>query len=142
MPRWNNEDKFFSWLITAEIPRELAEMLYYHCPEVSFMLGPGHVYGVERIIDENQSKEEYRKAGFFILASGPNGDPVVIDLLSAELRLVGYLPHENLWSSSSDKLRGLFIPVCSTIGEFFKAFEIDGDPKLPSDYYAAKEKRK
>ncbi len=38
-PRWSDEERFYEWLVKAEIPRELAEMLYAHAPEVTFMLG-------------------------------------------------------------------------------------------------------
>ena len=50
-PPWSDEEQFYAWLLASEIPRELAEMLYFHAPEVSFIFGPGHIAGVDYIIN-------------------------------------------------------------------------------------------
>lgn len=140
-PRWSDEERIYDWLLDAEIPRELAEMLYFHAPEVTFMLGPGHIAGVERIIERNDPGSEVRKAGYFNLASGPNGDLIVIALHGEKAGEVGYLSHETIWGKTPDEVRAMFIPVIDSIGKFFEAFEAEEKCDLPRGYYDAKDKR-
>lgn len=126
LPRWSDEDMFYNWLTAAAIPRELAEMLYMHAPEVSFMLGPGHIWGVEDIIKRNALESEIRQAGFFALASRPDGDFVVIRLHGSGSGEVGCLSHGTIWGKRPEEIREMFKSVASSIGAYFGALDCEG----------------
>lgn len=130
-PRWEDEDRFFRWLIEQKLPQEVAQLFWEEAPEVSFMAGPGHVNGVADLIHYNTpgQLDAVREANFFAFASGSSGDPVVVDLLSGE---VGFLSLGQMWGKSANELRGMFAPTVKSIGRFFT------DENVAGDYYDAK----
>lgn len=135
--RWTDEDRFYEWLIDQNIPKELAEMLYYFAPEVSFLHGTGYIHGVAGIIDWNGVElAEVRQAGYFVMGTSGTGDPVVISLNPENCGEVGYLNHCEDLQVSPQLLREMFVPICESIGKFFDATEAEG-LAIPGDYYAA-----
>jgi hypothetical protein len=142
-PRWTDENRFFDWLRNQQLPRSLAEMLYYHAPERNFMAGSGYIYGIASLIEATEPSEGadrrfIRDAGFLIVGSGPNGDFLVVDLTGPTAGAVGFFPIEMVWGKSEEELLAMFIPICPTLGGYYAEYE-KRRPKLPADYWAAVE---
>lgn len=127
-PGWTDDARFYRWLKSQQLPRSLAEMLYYYAPERNFMAGSGYIYGVARIIEATEPSEGadtrfIRDAGFLMVGSGPNGDFLVVDLTGPSAGAVGFLPIEMVWGKSAEELRTMFIPICPTLGAYYDEYE-------------------
>ncbi|GHC67976.1 hypothetical protein [Roseibacillus persicicus] len=147
-PAWSDEIKFFNWINENKLPRELAELLYYHTPERDFMAGSHYIHGVESLIEANDDERcsNVREAGFLIVGSGPNGDDVVVDMEGAKKGAIGYFPISTKWDKTPDELKRMFIPVVDSIGDYFDIYQRGKDAKnigkydhIAGDYWSAKE---
>lgn len=64
--------------------------------------------------------------GLFIIGSGLNGDPIVIDL---NTRMVGYVFHDELWENEEVNPREIYISLeCSAPEFYYNSVTIDGYP--------------
>lgn len=81
--------------------------------------------------------EENRKCvenGLLIIGSGPNGDPIVVDMNTLE---VGYVFHDELWENDSGDIQNSVVRMKCSVGMFFEI--VATDPGFPVDAYEAED---
>jgi hypothetical protein len=89
-----------------------------------------HVYfnSVNEIPDDNLYEEHKRciDNGLFIIGSGLNGDPIVIDL---NTRKIGYVFHDDLWEDKNINPREIYICLeCSVPQFYYNSVTVDNYP--------------
>ncbi|MGJ7910125.1 hypothetical protein [Neobacillus sp. LXY-1] len=79
-----------------------------------------HVYfNFVNEMPENNLYEEHKRCidnGLFIIGSGLNGDPIVIDL---NTRNIGYVFHDELWEDGDVNPREIYISLECSIPQFY-----------------------
>jgi hypothetical protein len=126
-----------SWLRDNKVSKGLASKLARPTLRNNVGIGAVSFYSEKDIMSVNSEEGVpiALKAGLLIVGSGPNGDPVAIDVRD-QTGSVGFISAGKMWSA--EDIRKVFLRV-SSIGKFAEGLSKD---TMASDYFEAKESKK
>src|SRR5262249_13042418 len=121
---------FVSWLRENKVPDSLASKLAKTTLRKNVYVGAVSFYSEKDIISVNSEGgiPIALKGRLLIVGSGPNGDPLAIDVQD-QAATVGFISAGEMWSAKD--IRKVFLPVAS-VGKFAEGLSKD---TMPSDYF-------
>lgn len=135
------------FLESIAISAPLRTLLEAHSFNRSIMIGQHCFNAVNKLVAENGGvNERCLLDGLLVVGSGPNGDPVVVDLNDGA---VGFVNHDEVWGCDEAQVRReAYVPTPFDLGTFYFAAALfaynPDDPEakvhtFPVDSYAAQE---
>jgi len=137
---WRDDAAFKTWLAEHEFQHDVQDFLLHHLPRVSLAMNHGPLLGVQKFMEDNGDQDhQVLKAGFMIVATGPNGDFIVVDIQNggAGAGRTGWLPMAMIWRMEAPEIRSHFVATNATLGQFLRASEEQWET-VPKDWYDAR----
>ncbi|WP_435892802.1 hypothetical protein [Oceaniferula spumae] len=131
---WTDSPAFSAWLHSKKFSPAEIEYLLDTIPRVDLALNHGPLFGVARFINENSDDHKILEAGFVIVASGCNGDFIVVDRTDGR---TGWLPMAMIWDMEAAEVSSHFVATNQNLAEFITHSE-DQWLDVPKDWYDAK----
>ena len=139
-----SDEKFVSWGVSSGMPvavlRDLAKFAATRKEmrrSIDEMLPPPPIYPVSDIQEMHEDDPmgiEPGRAGFLIVGTCPNGDPIAVDIRD-EPGTVWYLSHEQMFGKDAEGLRSVAVKVASGIPAFWQRRA--EDKSFPLNYWDA-----